>query len=131
MARTRVYCHPDNLEWVKKHFASKEEKQRKDDPNADAIHFLRPSWDMFEFIPNPALPKEQIKGYEKLVDRFTDWWDGKGEPPSWAIFFGFVKPIMEPLFYQVDDRSVMFRPYMDYGFNIYDTRKYMFVSSSA
>lgn len=126
MARTKVYCHPDNLEWVKAHFTEQEEKQRE--PDIGFCHFIRPSWDMFEFIPNSHMEKERIKGYEKLVDRFTDWWDGEGTPPSWLIFFGFVKPIMERVFYQVDDRSVYWRPQFDYGVKLFEPRSFIMAS---
>lgn len=103
-----VYCHPDNLELIKKQIESESKQERVRD--SDFLHFMNPDI-LFgiKFQTNKYLEKERPTGkYMVEGNRFYSWWDGQGEPPSWAIFFGLVKPIMEPFFYIVDDHSTIY-----------------------
>lgn len=60
-----------------------------------------------EFRTDVMMPKEEWQGrYSVEGNKFFTYWDGKGEPPSWALYFGFVKRIMEPVYYIVNQPTV-------------------------
>lgn len=107
MGRKIIYCHPDNLELVRRQLETEEMKQRKEDE--DFIHYIRPAlWDV-ELRANSAMEKERPTGkYQIECSDFHTWWDGTGEPPSWALFFGLVKPIMEMNFVIIEERGLRF-----------------------
>jgi len=107
--RKRIVTHPDNLEYVHKIFAEKDEQER--DRESDFCHFIKPFWlSGIEFVTNRLMDKEKWTGrWLTQQNKFYTYWDGVGEPPSWAIYFGFVKKEMEPLFYEMSDFSMVFR----------------------
>jgi hypothetical protein len=106
-----IYCHPDNIKCIKEQVAREEAKDR--DSVAGMIHFIRPQLlDGIKVVGDIHIPKERHNGkYTVEGNRFYSWWDGCGEPPSWAIFFGLVKPVMEPVFYAIEDRITQFDPF--------------------
>lgn len=58
-----------------------------------------------EIISNPYMERERWTGKWLVAgNEFYQYWDGVGQPPSWAIYFGFVKKemvlnfmVMEPI----------------------------------
>lgn len=98
-----IVTHPDNVEKIRRLLT----EQNKNDKIKDSgfIHTMRPF--CIEFRIDSAIEKERPTGrYLVENDRFSTYWDGKGEPPDWTLYFGFVKPIMEPVFYQVNQPTV-------------------------
>ena len=115
MGKKTVYCHPKNLELIKKQFVVKEEKQRRQDEGF--IHYLSPDpLYGINFVTDTNIPELKPSGkYRAVGNKFYTWWNGEGTPPSWALFFGLVEAIMEPVFYIIEDRSMVFKHEMFYG----------------
>lgn len=100
----KIVTHPANYEWLKS-------KINEFFPQDDGITF-RMNHNV-EIITNSAIDKERPTGkYLVEGNDFFTWWDGEGEPPDWALHFGFVKPIMTPLFYEMmtPTRAYVFDP---------------------
>ena len=57
-----------------------------------------------QFVTNPLMEKEKWTGkYLVKGNEYYTYWDGNGEPPSWTIYFGFIKKEMLPLYYMVNE----------------------------
>lgn len=116
----KIITHPANLEFVKRLFKAKDNTERIRDNGF--IHFINPFSANVKFVTNEHMEKDRWTGkWEILQDRFTTWWDGKGEPPSWCIYFGFVRKQMEPLFYEIDDTVTCMN--LSWGWGIKDTNR--------
>jgi hypothetical protein len=103
----KIVTHPDNLKYVEALFEKEDREERRSFSNH--IHFINPFG--IKIITNSNMVKEKWTGkWKVLQDRFSTYWDGKGEPPSWAIYFGFVVKEMEPLFYEVNN-AITFRAF--------------------
>lgn len=95
----KILTHPDNLKYVKaiipNIFGTK-----------DTVHAIVP-WNTIPIITDPLLEKEKWTG-KWLVDndRFVEYWDGQGEPPSWIIYFGLARKEMELNFYIINEPTV-------------------------
>jgi len=108
-----IHTHPANEHYVRKIFEEKEEYQREQDN--DFIHYIRPVWNSFQLKLNPHMDKEKWTGRWKVLQNdFFTYWDGKGEPPSWCVYFGFVEKEMEPYFLVHDN----IRTFFDIGWGI-------------
>ena len=108
----KIVTHPDNLKYVQELFKDEIEKERREqekDSCLGFIHFMNPFG--MKIVSNPNMEKEKWTG-RWLVKQteFYSYWDGKGEPSSWAIYFGFVVKEMTPLFYDMNDRITVFDP---------------------
>lgn len=100
-----IVTHPDNIETVKNLL----ESERKDEPDNGFIHTIRPVG--IEVIGNSAIEKERPTGRCISTWDYSKWWNGTGKPPQWAINFGFIKPEMGPVFYEVNaPRRTVFNP---------------------
>src|SRR5688500_12214042 len=96
--RTKIVTHPDNVELIKKTLHQKELKEYP----PEFCHYIQPFG--FDIVANPNMEKDRWTGKWKTVwkDKYFTAWDETGEPPSWAVYFGFVVKIMEPLFYEIE-----------------------------
>ena len=96
-----IVTHPENVELLLDKF------QKQQEAEIDFVHRIRPMPLGIEFRTELMMPKEEWKGrYLVEGNRFFTYWDGKGEPPDWALHFGFVKKLMEPVFYIVNQPTV-------------------------
>lgn len=101
-----IVTHPDNVDKIR------DVVGKFQNAESDFIHHIKPISNLgIRIQTNPYIEKERPTG-RWLVEgnRFFTWWDGQGEPPSWAIHFGFVKPEMEPVFYELSEPTV-FSPF--------------------
>lgn len=95
-----IYTHPDNMDLIRNLF--EEDSRKQQEVLGDHLHFIR-AYD-FEIIPNSNIEKETWNGkWEVIGNKYFQYWDGVGEPPSWCIYFGFVRKVMEPNFYIIDN----------------------------
>jgi hypothetical protein len=102
MIKTYV-THPDNLKYVTKIIREQEKNEIIRDSNF--IHFINPF--SSKIITNEYMEKEKWTGrWEVLQNKFMTYWDGKGEPPSWCVYFRFVIKEMTPLFYETKESRV-------------------------
>lgn len=100
-----IVTHPDNIELVKNLL----ERNKKEEEAAGGgfIHTIR----SIPVIGNDLIEKERPTGRCIAYWDYSKWWDGTGKPPQWAINFGFIKPEMEPVFYEVNTpRVTVFNP---------------------
>lgn len=98
-----IVTHPDNIEKLRKLLKESDDKKRI--AESDHIFCMKPFG--IEIIGNSALQKERPTGRYKIAgNQFCTYWDGKGKPPSWALYFGYVVPIMEPVFYEINNPTV-------------------------
>jgi hypothetical protein len=97
-----IVTHPDNIDKVLDTFG----KYRRADE--DHIHHIKPVANMSIRVQgNPMIEKERPTGrYLVEGNRFFTYWDGQGEPPDWALYFGFVKREMEPVYYILGESTV-------------------------
>ena len=130
MSKT-IHTHPDNVHLVEKLF----EKEFKAEVEAtkDHIHYMNLRWPSIEIKTNHHMEKERGSGkYRVKQSRFTTYCDGVGKPASWVIYCGFAEEIMEPNFYAVDDRLVVWNPFKwDFGVNSLYTPKFMITNAMA
>lgn len=95
-----VYCHPVNLELIK-NIVKEDREKRMDEFTMNRNPFFH-----INFIVNDILPIEKTY-YSILKNRFYSYWDGKGEVPSWCLYFGFVKELKCPYFLQQKSCAVV------------------------
>lgn len=103
----KIVTHPDNIVLVKELFKEEFEKEKKE--NCGFIHYINP-FPNIQLVSNSYMEKYRAKwtGRWRIKEnRFYTYWDGKGEPPSWCVFFGFVEKEMEQIlnFVEIDDFS--------------------------
>ena len=92
----RLITHPANRHLLD----AKIYELRKEDVMS-GVHRINQGIDI---VYDPNIPIEQPTGrWLVLKNEFFTFWDGVGEPPSWAIYFGFVKQEMTPLFYFMEN----------------------------
>lgn len=103
-----LYCHPEVLEEVKKVI------KKEAEANTFSCFSRFNDWYGYRIITNELIPKYQ---YKVLENRFYKYWDGKGEPPSWCLYFGFVKP--EYVIYKITEAHGAVTLNKKQGFNIY------------
>lgn len=104
----RITTHPANKKFIEK-LAEKYQT-----PPEPGIHQIRGMFGV-DIVYDEHMEKEKPTGrWLTLKNQFFTYWDGQGEPPSWCIYFGFVKPEMEPVYYIYDEtlirRTFVFDP---------------------
>lgn len=126
----RIVTHPDNLKYVQA--IAKTMEKDEVDRDKDFIHFIKPFG--IEVTTNLAMEKLRWSGkWRVLQNDFFTYWDGKGEPPSWCLYFGFVEKEMVPNFVILNDSAMTLNfnnkiwtsRYFDFGVNIYQPKKLM------
>jgi hypothetical protein len=119
------YCHPDNV----KVYMDKIELELKKDSLDSGIH--HPFG--IKIIGNDAVPKTIQKGWRrtKLLqdNQYCTMVDNLDNPPSWAIYFGFVEPIMDTVIYEVDESKIVFsNPKTEFKFTAINRGLYPFTN---
>lgn len=91
-----IATHPSNIPLLEKAFEKEHGRDRI------SMRFKVYADEYLE--PSRWTGKWLVEGNE-----FFSYWDGKGQPPSWAIYCGFVKKEMAPVWYAIQEpRSFLF-----------------------
>lgn len=78
-----VITHPDNIKLVTKDLVNKKVY--------DGEQFF---FGEIRVVQSEHIPRTRISGYKSKSERFFEW-----GVCDWTIYFGFVEPIYEPVFY--------------------------------
>lgn len=101
----KLITHPSNKEFIEQLSVSTEFRSaREAEDFANGIHRFK--WNIKIVFDSMMEPEEWTGRWLVLQDRFSTYWDGVGEPPSWCIYFGFVKKEMKKKFWLIDESKM-------------------------